>query len=181
MAVVRQAIRVDDAGWLELWPSLFIPHAGSHYVQETSVELAHGARFLWSETVAPGRVAFGESWEFDRFESRLQINYASRPLARESYSLSPQSPSIQALRRQFPSACHGTCYAAGAEFPNELLAAIMALHHAQCWVGCTRLDAPAIAIRVVAADNVELTRAMTRARELIHQSFGRPVPPLRRS
>lgn len=181
MAAVRQSIRVANEGWLEMFPSIFIPHAGSDYFQETSVRLEQGARFLWFETFTPGRVASGEAWEFTRFESRFQLACDSRPIARESYSLTPDCPSVRALREQFPAACHGTCYAAGVDFPDELLAAISALHHAECWVGCTRLDAPAIAVRAVAADNIRLTRGLTNIRHLLHSAFNRAVPALRRS
>jgi urease accessory protein len=180
-AAVRQTIRVEANAWLETLPALFIPHAGSDYLQETSILLDPGARFLCFETFAPGRVAFGEAWQFTRFESRFQLGYDSRPIARETYSISADSPSVRALRNQFPSACHATCYAAGADFPDDLLAAISALHHPQCWTGCTRLDAPAIAIRLVAADNIRLTRALANIRALLYRAFNRPVPALRRA
>jgi urease accessory protein len=180
-AVLRQSIQVDAGGWLELLPALFIPHAGSDYLQETSVQLEPAARFLSFETFVPGRVASGEAWEFTRFESRFQIQYGSRPIARDTYTLTPGSPSVQALRDVFPAACHATCHASGEDFPDTLLAAISALHHHGCWVGCTRLDAPAITVRMVAADNIQLTRVQTRVRELLHQAFRRPVPPLRRA
>jgi urease accessory protein len=181
MAAVRQSIQVAAGGWLEMLPSFFIPHAGSDYFQETSVQLEPAARFLWFETFVPGRVASGEAWQFTRFESRFQLTCDSRPIARETYSLTSDSPSVQALRDQFPAACHAVCYAAGADFPDTLLAAISLLHHSMCWIGCTRLDAPAIAIRLVASDNIQLSRALAKIRDLLHRAFGRPVPPLRRA
>jgi urease accessory protein len=180
-AAVRQSIRVAAGGWLEMLPSHFIPHAGSDYFQETSIHLESAARFLWFETFTPGRVASGEAWQFTRFESRFHLTQDSRPIARETYSLTPDSPSVQALRDRFPAACHATCYAAGADFPDDLLASVSQLHHPKCWIGCTRLDAPAIAIRLVAADNIHLTRALTNIRDLLHRAFNRPVPPLRRA
>jgi urease accessory protein len=180
-ATVRQEIRVARDGWLEMLPALFIPHAGSNYSQDTSIYLEPGSRFLWFETIAPGRVAFGEAWQFTRFESRFRLACGSRPVVRETYSLTPDSASAAAVRRQFSAAYHATCYASGADFSDDLLAAISALHHSECWVGCTRLDAPAIAIRLVAADNPHLTRVLTKIRELLYQAFGRTLPALRRA
>ncbi len=180
-ATVRQSIHVAAGGWLEMLPALFIPHAWSDYLQEVSIELDPGARFLWFESFAPGRVASGEAWEFTCFESRLQVTHDSRPIARETYRLSGDCPSVRALRERFPAACHATCYAVGADFPDELLASISGLHHARCWVGCTRLDAPAIAVRLVAADNIQVTRALANIRGLLYRAFDRPVPPLRRA
>jgi len=180
-AAVRQSISVESGAWLELLPAIFISHAGSCYFQETTVRLQPAARFLSFETFVPGRVASGEAWQFTRFESRFQLAHDSRPIARETFVLTPDSPSIQALRHQFPAACHATCYAAGIDFPDSLLATLSALHHEDCWLGCTRLDAPAIALRLVAASNIHLTRALTQIRALLHHSFSRPLPPLRRS
>jgi len=180
-ATLNQSIRVASGAWLEMLPSFFIPHAGSHYSQQTSVQLEPAARFLCFETFTPGRVASGEAWQFTRFENHFSLSCNSRPIARETYSLTPDSPSVQALRAQFPAACHATCYAAGADFPDTLLAAISALHQPTCWIGCTRLDAPAIAIRLVAANNLYLSRALITIRSLLHQAFNRPLPALRRS
>jgi len=179
-AAVTLKIRVANDAWLEMLPALFIPHAGSDYIQHTAIELDPAARFLSFETFVSGRVASGEAWQFTRFETRFSISCNSRPIARETYSITPDSPSVRAIRAQFPTACHATCYAAGAHFPGDLLTAISGLHHSQCWIGCTRLDAPAIAIRLVAADNLHLSRALTAMRPLLHQAFNRAVPPLRR-
>jgi len=181
MATVRQSISVASNGWLELWPALFIPHAGSYYSQETSIQLQPGARFLSFETYAPGRVASGEAWKFTRFENHFHLAYDSLPIARETYSLTPECASVAALRHQFPTACHAACYAVGAHFPDDMIAAITGLHHPDCWIGCTRLAAPAIAIRMVASDNLHLSRALTTIRDHLHAAFARPVPPLRRS
>jgi urease accessory protein len=180
MATVRQSIHVGSSGWLEFWPSLFIPHTGSNYRQEISIRLEPDARLLWFETFAPGRVASGEAWEFTRYQNQFDLTYDSRLVARETYSLTPDSPSVAAFRSQFPTGYHATCYAAGIDFPDDLLSRISALYHPDCWVGCTRLDAPAIAIRLAAADSLHLSRALTNIRELLHHSFGRCVPALRR-
>jgi urease accessory protein len=180
-ARVRQAILVANGGWLEMWPALFIPHAGSNYFQETAVDLEKGSRFLWSESFAPGRVASGEAWEFTRFESRFRVTYDARLIALESYSITPGSPSVRAIREQFPNACHAACYAVGTDFSRDLLGSISGLHHPGCWVGCTRLDGPAVAVRMVAQDNLRLSRALARVRELIYGAFGRAVPALRRA
>ena len=179
-AIVTQSIHVAAGGWLEMLPGLFIPHAGSDYRQQTKVCLEPGARYLSFESFVPGRVASGEAWEFSRFENRFELQCDTRPTARETYSVTPDCASLRAFRSQFPSGCHGTCYAAGIHFPDEVLAGVSSLHQPECWIGCTRLDAPAIAVRVAAADNVRLTKAFTRIRELLHGAFERAVPALRR-
>lgn len=180
-AEVRQQVCVEGGGWLEMLPALFIPHAGSDYLQVVNIDLAPGARCLCFETFAPGRVASGEAWEFSRFETRFQLSSGGRLIARDTYTLTPDSPSVAAIRHHFPAACHSSVYAVGAQFSDDLLSTISSLHHSHCWVGCTRLDAPAVAVRAVASDNVQLARTMASIRLLLYQSFNRKVPALRRA
>jgi urease accessory protein len=180
-ARVVQRIHVEEDAWLEMLPGLFIPHAGSNYRQETVVRLEAGARFLWSETVAPGRVASGEAWQFTGYRSAFSLSVDGRMMARENYRIDGSAATVGALRRVFANACHGTCYAVGGDFSDGLLRGISAVHHAECWVGSTRLDGAGICVRMVAADNLHLARAMGAAREMLHGAFSRKVPAARRA
>src|ERR1700677_1161545 len=58
-ARLAQNFSVEKNGWLEVWPELFIPQAGTRYRQKTRVDIEEGSGFLFFETLAPGRVASG--------------------------------------------------------------------------------------------------------------------------
>ena len=180
-ARVSQTCLVRQGGWLEIWPPLFIPQAGSNYSQKTRIEVEKGGELLWFEAVAPGRVAHGESWQFARFENDFALTYDGALSARERYALTPESPAIQVLRKQFPTGYSATCYAVGRELTPLIRRNISELHGAGCWVGCTCLDAPITAIRVVAADSMILTRVLAAIREFAHAGFGRVAPRIRRT
>lgn len=181
MASVRQSIHVANDAWLEIHPALFIPHAGSNYRQETAITLEARARLLWSETVAPGRVASGEAWAFRGYQNKFSIAHDGRAIAREAYALDAECPSVRAVRHQFQNAYHGSFYAVGIDFSPDLPTAISALQTPDCWVGCARLDAPAICVRLVAADNIQMARATAKIRSILHAAFLRPLPELRRN
>ena len=76
-------------GWLEVWPELFIPHAGSRCRQTTGVEVARGGRLLLCEGLAPGRVAMGEAWAFESLRWATDIVYDGQPLVRERWRMQP--------------------------------------------------------------------------------------------
>jgi urease accessory protein len=75
--------------YVEYIPDPLIPHAGSQYVQSTSVELATGAMFVASETVAPGRRARGERFAYDLLELRTSIGRGGQELCAERLLLEP--------------------------------------------------------------------------------------------
>ncbi len=75
--------------YVEYVPDPLIPHAGSHYTQSTSVELATGAKFLASEMVAPGRRAGGERFAYDLLELDISVQREGRELCAERLRLEP--------------------------------------------------------------------------------------------
>ncbi|MBI3472530.1 MAG: urease accessory protein UreD, partial [Candidatus Solibacter usitatus] len=64
VSVQSTAMVVEEEGLLEYLPDPLIPFAGSRYRQETRIDLAHGAGLFWWETIAPGREARGEIFEY---------------------------------------------------------------------------------------------------------------------
>lgn len=67
-APARQELRMhlSDEAYVEHIPDTLIPHAGSDYEQITHVDLAPGAMLINVETVASGRVGFGERFAYRR-------------------------------------------------------------------------------------------------------------------
>lgn len=56
--------------WL---PGPQVLFAGARYSQSTRVELAPGAFVMLCEVLVPGRLARGERWRFDRYESAVEV------------------------------------------------------------------------------------------------------------
>lgn len=81
--------RVAAGGVLERVPDPLIPQAGSRYVQHTLVEVAGGSVFVSADTVAPGRIAYGERFRYELVELRTEVHHGSRPLCVETLRLEP--------------------------------------------------------------------------------------------
>ena len=93
------SMQVQEDGLLEYLPDPLIPFAGARYRQQTRIELAPGAGLFWWETVAPGRTARGELFDYDLIDISLAISTQGRPLALEHTRLEPKKRQLSALAR----------------------------------------------------------------------------------
>lgn len=98
-ALQTNEIRVREEALLEYLPDELIPFAGSRYRQQTRIELAQGAGLFWWETIAPGRAASGELFDYESLQINLDITTAGRPLALERIKLEPGKRLLASLAR----------------------------------------------------------------------------------
>jgi urease accessory protein len=182
-ARVSQEFRVASSGWLESWPEMFIPQGGARYRQRTTVRVEEGGEALLIEMIAPGRTASGEVFAFTELDWETEVFLGETKIARERYALSPDSPTLAALRTQFPEAYYASCFVVSPHLraDAECWRRIHDLHGAEAWVGCSALVRGGFAIRVVAAGSVALRRTVAAIREEVYAALGRPAPALRRN
>ena len=95
-------IAVGESALLEFLPDPVIPFAGSRYRQETRIELAAGAGLFWWDTIAPGREARGELFDYELLQLKLDIAAEGKPLALERVSLEPRLRPLSSLVRLGP-------------------------------------------------------------------------------
>jgi urease accessory protein len=69
----QTVIRTAPGASLCWLPGPQVLFAGARYSQSTRVELAPGAFVMLCEVLVPGRLARGECWQFDRYESTLEV------------------------------------------------------------------------------------------------------------
>src|SRR4051812_39097966 len=63
-ARLLQKFHVGHDASLDVWPEIFIPQGGTRYHQQTTVNVDPGGELLFSEMLAPGRVASGEAFAY---------------------------------------------------------------------------------------------------------------------
>lgn len=97
----RTTFRVGDGAMLEYLPDPVIPFARSRHTQRTSIELGRGSTLFWWEAIAPGRLASGERFAFERLQIGADVRVADRPVMREDYVLEPQRSDLAAMARMF--------------------------------------------------------------------------------
>jgi urease accessory protein len=183
MAAVTQRMQVAAGGALEFWPELFIPQGGARYRQQTEIRVEEGGEMLFFESLAPGRVASGESFAFQELTWETDVWFGERQIVRERYRLAPQSESVLSLRRVFADAYYasGFVVAPGLDDGSPCWQAIHALHTADAWVGCGRLSAGGWVVKCVASGSIALRRVLNAAREELYAALGRSAPSLRRA
>jgi urease accessory protein len=92
---------VGDGALLEYLPDAVIPYAGSRHVQRTEIRLGRGSTLFWWDVLAPGRLAAGERFAFDRLRVHTEVLTLSRPVLREDYLLEPKRTELSATVRMF--------------------------------------------------------------------------------
>src|SRR5579863_8103417 len=79
-AILETMIHLGEGATLEYFPDHVIPHAGSALRQSLRIEMAGGSRAIILDSMASGRVAHGESWNFTEMDSRTEVRLCDRPV-----------------------------------------------------------------------------------------------------
>ncbi len=182
-ARVEQEFHVASGGWLECWPELFIPQSGARYRQRTVARVEEDGELLLIEMIAPGRTAAGEAFAFSELDWETDLFLGATKIARERYRLTPESPTLAAMRAQFPEAYYASCFIVSPKLRSdaECWQRIHDLHSDVAWVGVSALVRGGWAIRVVAEGSIALRKSVAQIRREIYAALGRSEPALRRS
>jgi urease accessory protein len=89
-AVQELEFRVGPEAYVEHVPDPLIPHAGSRFSQRLLADVAPGGAFLAAETLAPGRVAHGESLAYELLELHTEVRRGERELCVDRLVLEPR-------------------------------------------------------------------------------------------
>jgi urease accessory protein len=76
-----------------------IPFSGSRHTQRTAISLAAGATMFWWEVLAPGRLAAGERFGFERLRVESSVRVAGRLAFKEDFLLRPAERSLNSTAR----------------------------------------------------------------------------------
>jgi urease accessory protein len=78
-----------ERAYVEHVPDALIPQNGACYRQDTLVEMASGSMFIGTETIAPGRLAYGEQFAYERLELTTAMRFGARELSVERLRFEP--------------------------------------------------------------------------------------------
>jgi urease accessory protein len=85
----RIELAVSAGAFVEYVPDPLIPHAGARFEQELTADVEPGGALIVTETVAPGRVAFGEAFRYASLSLSTRISSDGRETAVDSILLEP--------------------------------------------------------------------------------------------
>jgi urease accessory protein len=179
-AANHQKFRVGENASLEWNPEPFIPHAGASYVQSTEIDLHPSASLLYLDWLAPGRVAKGEVFAYEKLRWELDLNIGDKTIARERYYLQPGDHSLESLRARFPAAHYVSVYAAGAMTGHWPADELDGLTQDNVYLGHGPLRDGVFVIRALCRDSLAARGLMTQLRILLYRSAGLEPPALGR-
>ena len=183
IAKVEQKFRVSDGSFLEFNPGSLILQKSTSLEQKTLIDITENAEVLYFEKILPGRLAYGESFEFSKFVNRLRIKKDNQLILLENFILDPQNESVYPWRNSFESPFYGCIYLASPKVA-EVLPCRQAIHDMmnECLiVGVTSMHRNAgWIIKVLAGDPYGFRKAMKEIRELLYKAIGRLPTNFRR-
>ncbi|RFC42025.1 MAG: urease accessory protein [Verrucomicrobia bacterium] len=182
-AQLQQSFTVEHGAFLEVLPEVFIPQAGACYKQYTRLEVAEGGELLFFESLAPGRTAAGEVFQYRWLDWRTDLFIGTKHAARERLRLEPGTPSIAALTSVFPSAYYASVLAVSEKLSasTPLLASLNDLQSNEVWIGQSRLAHPSgWSLRILAQTAPALRSTLESSRRALYAALGRNPPGLRR-
>ena len=180
-ASVVQAFLVESGGRLDVFPEIFIPHAGARYVQATRIDVEPGGELFLLEMIAPGRTASGEAFAYDTLEFGMDLSRAGKLAVREYYRLTPRNETVQAIVRDFPTAYFASAFIVSERGTDESFQrAVGALSTSRVIAGATHPTENVYAIKLIAADSMALRHAVSAIRALGYSYLGWPEPLLRK-
>ena len=182
-AVGRQSFTVAAGACLEVFPEPLVPHRGSTYFQETEVKVAPGGTLLFVDQLMPGRIAHGETWEWDRLVLGLTVRHDGELILRER--LDQTGPALRMLA-EFAGTGPSSCFANVLFIPPFVekfpawRPAVEAMHGNGLWVGVSELRRAGWSLRMVAPNALRLRDTLTVLRDAFRQAYPRLGCSLRR-
>jgi len=169
---------------LDVFPEISIPQRDSRSFQKTVIHVEPGGELLFLETLAPGRVASGESFAFTRYAWSTDIHLGNRSVHRERAAITPGDSSLAGLTALFPASYYAGLVLispASEKWTTDFALAVAALGSDSAKIAASKLCAGGWSIRLLAADSLALRQGIANLRDLIYKRLGHPLPNLRRS
>lgn len=177
-----QHISVCPGGWLDWCPEMTVAHKGSRCIQQTTVDLQQGAGLFFMESLAPGRVAHGESFAFDSLRSSTCLHIDGKLTLLERYQLSQTDDSLHPLRSYSDTTYHSTGFLLAPQIHEEasLANAIAELSDERTIAGASQRSPGVWVIKILTRDSLALHRVRGSLRTIVYQRIGLPQPALRK-
>lgn len=168
-AELRQNFQIAEKAWLDFHPAALIPQKSGRYLQVTRIDLAVGGETFFMETLAPGRVARGECFEFSQLDWDLTLTYDHQLIAAERFTLDPSNHSLASLRHPFPVAWYASGYLITDRIPADhpCWEQIRHLNSPDVLIGVSRLIKAGWSIRLLARDSLALRKCITATRDIL--------------
>ncbi|MCS6772270.1 MAG: urease accessory protein UreD [Kiritimatiellae bacterium] len=168
-ATASQSFRIARGGWLESRPEWIIPQKACSFIQRTRIEWESGARFIYWEALAPGRVARGERFAYNHLAWELDLLAEGRRILRERVQLTPNNHALWSLQHPFDAAYYAAVYLVWDDPAaiEPLQGDIHGWKDTDSLIGGTLLDNCCWVFKILAQDALALRRTLARLRSTL--------------
>lgn len=170
----RQHFAVAPGGWLEVMPEPLVPHRGCSYRQTTRIEVVPGGAVFFADLHMPGRIAYGEAWEWQRLCLETEVRLGGELILRERFDhAGAELRELAELAGSGPSACFGNVVliAAPGESDAAWMKAVAELHRDGLWLGISPLRKGGWSIKLVGVDGIRLREGLRALRRIVSGRF----------
>jgi urease accessory protein len=180
----RVELAVSAGAFVEYVPDPLIPHAGARFQQELVASVESGGALIVAETVAPGRVAFGEAFDYTSLSLSTRISRdadetAFDALVLEPGELDPRRPGVLGRYSYLAS-----LFAVASLGDHEALARSIAgavEHEPDCLVGVAELPSGlGVLVRMLAHSGIVSQRVLRKVWTQARLALLGAEPPQRR-
>ena len=175
-ATVSQHYTVGENAVLDLWPAPLILQKDASLKQETTVELTTSSQVILCEIVSPGRVRFGETFTFTRWQSKLKIRREGKLLAYENFTVDPAKGGAEDWQQFSKNGTYASIYLLTAKPAVELIERLHALNIDDVYLGASALREGGIGIKILAGDGVGLRKSIGAVRSMLIEHMDTPYP-----
>jgi urease accessory protein len=175
VATIESEFHVAADAVLDVQPEWFMPQRGSACVQRTHITVASGGSLLYSELLAPGRVAHGESLSFQSLDSTLSLRVGGRLRFHDRLSCRCDAETEWANDWKLRDPCGRPLFVLSSliSLPQDLGALLRSLRGALTAVtgvcyGVSQAAPDVIAVRATSLESLPLRQALAALRAVVH-------------
>jgi urease accessory protein len=163
-AVLAAEFHIGRSATLEYLPDPLIPFRGARALQTTKYVLEEDASLFYWETVAPGRSAADEVFQYSRLRISTQITACGRPLLSDQMLLEPVrfAPRSRAILGQYTYLTHfialrvGSSVADLSRLVERLSLLAKDVGDSDCLIGLGRMSAHGVIVRGLFTSNLKI-------------------------
>jgi urease accessory protein len=168
-AEVHQQFEVCEGAWLDYAPAILIPQAGSRYRQSTRVEFEKGGAGFFLESMAPGRVARGELFEFESLEWETDVCYAGKLILKERYSLNHRNGSLAGFQKPISNAFFAGGFIVSDDLQNyrSIAEDLREISGKDILIGLSAVEPFLWSLKILSANSILLKRCLKSVRKIL--------------
>ncbi len=170
-------LEADEGSYVEFIPDMIIPYVNSRFYQEVNLKVHDEATVIYSEMIAPGRAARGESFRYDIIYSRIEArNQDGRLRFMDTVILKPKSSNLRSLGVLGGYDFLGNLYLLGGDVNHEDLSSriqgMLRMMGGDAVGGCGVLpDGDGVIVRVLSGASSTLREAMRTVWSMIREEI----------